>query len=100
MGWDCCQKGKRGMTVSVFFFGSICLSVMLAYLVFGDSTDDEGFRTLRMIAVMFRHGDRSPTEFYPNDPHRNHQWTGGLGALSEVTRFKFCLRYFFKFIQF
>lgn len=89
MTWDCWQKGKRGMTVSVFFFGSICLSVLLAYLVFGDSTDDEGFRTLRMIAIMFRHGDRSPTEFYPNDPHRNHQWTGGLGALSEVTDLRF-----------
>lgn len=84
MTWDCWQRGKRGMTVSVFFFGSICLSVMLAYLVFGDSTDDEGFRTLRMVQIMFRHGDRSPTEFYPNDPHRHHPWTGGLGALSEV----------------
>ncbi|XP_058467681.1 lysosomal acid phosphatase [Malaya genurostris] len=83
MTWDCWQKGKRGMTVSVFFLGSICLAVMLAYLAFGDSTDEEGLRTLRMIAIMFRHGDRSPTEFYPNDPHRNHQWTGGLGALSE-----------------
>ncbi|XP_055630394.1 lysosomal acid phosphatase isoform X2 [Toxorhynchites rutilus septentrionalis] len=83
MTWDCWQKGKRGMTVSVFFLGSICFSVMLAYLVFGDSTDDGGLRTLRMIAILFRHGDRSPTSFYPNDPHRNYPWTGGLGALSE-----------------
>lgn len=72
------------MTVSVCFLGTICLSVMMAYLVFGDSTDEEGVRSLRMIAIIFRHGDRSPTEFYPNDPHRNHPWTGGLGALSEV----------------
>lgn len=83
-GWDCWQKGKRGMTVSVCFLGTICLSVMMAYLVFGDSTDEEGVRSLRMIAIIFRHGDRSPTEFYPNDPHRNHPWTGGLSALSEL----------------
>lgn len=29
-----------------------------------------------------RHGDRSPTEVYPNDPHKDHKWRGGLGALS------------------
>ncbi|XP_053670958.1 lysosomal acid phosphatase [Anopheles nili] len=83
MGADCLQPGKRGLTVSVVVLGGACLSVMLAYLVFGDSTDESGLRTLRMVSIIFRHGDRSPTEFYVNDPHRNHAWTGGLGALSE-----------------
>lgn len=32
---------------------------------------------------IFRHGDRTPTELYPNDPHHNHPWPGGLGSLSE-----------------
>lgn len=84
MGTDCMQPGKRGLTVSVVVLGGACLTVMLAYLAFGDSTDESGLRTLRMVSIIFRHGDRSPTEFYPNDPHRNHHWTGGLGALSEV----------------
>uniref|UniRef100_A0A182PV94 Acid phosphatase n=1 Tax=Anopheles epiroticus TaxID=199890 RepID=A0A182PV94_9DIPT len=83
MGTDCMQPGKRGLTVSVIVLGGACLTVMLAYLAFGDSTDESGLRTLRMVSIIFRHGDRSPTEFYPNDPHRNHHWTGGLGALSE-----------------
>uniref|UniRef100_A0A182JTA2 MADF domain-containing protein n=1 Tax=Anopheles christyi TaxID=43041 RepID=A0A182JTA2_9DIPT len=83
MGTDCMQPGKRGLTVSVIVLGGACLTVMLAYLAFGDSTDESGLRTLRMVSIIYRHGDRSPTEFYLNDPHRNHQWTGGLGALSE-----------------
>ena len=33
---------------------------------------------------VFRHGNRSPTELYPNDPHKNYKWSGGMGALSEV----------------
>uniref|UniRef100_A0A182VPN0 Acid phosphatase n=1 Tax=Anopheles minimus TaxID=112268 RepID=A0A182VPN0_9DIPT len=84
MATDCMQPGKRGLTVSVIVLGGACLTVMLAYLAFGDSTDESGLRTLRMVSIIFRHGDRSPTEFYPNDPHRNHHWTGGLGALSEI----------------
>ncbi|XP_050081633.1 lysosomal acid phosphatase [Anopheles aquasalis] len=83
MGADCLQPGKRGLTLSVIVLGGACLTVMLAYLAFGDSTDESGLRTLRMVSILFRHGDRSPTDFYPNDPHRNHAWTGGLGALSE-----------------
>uniref|UniRef100_A0A1B0CQF8 Uncharacterized protein n=1 Tax=Lutzomyia longipalpis TaxID=7200 RepID=A0A1B0CQF8_LUTLO len=75
---------RRGLTISVILLGTALCTVMLAYFVFGDSNDAEGLRTLRMIAILFRHGDRSPTQLYPNDPHLNHPWPGGLGALSEV----------------
>lgn len=77
------EKGRRGMTVSVLVLGVALMTVMLAYLAFGDD-DDEGLRTLRMIAIVHRHGDRSPTETYPTDPYLAHRWHGGLGALSEV----------------
>uniref|UniRef100_A0A1L8DYX7 Putative lysosomal & prostatic acid phosphatase n=1 Tax=Nyssomyia neivai TaxID=330878 RepID=A0A1L8DYX7_9DIPT len=77
------MDSKRGLTISVILLGTALCAVMLAYFVFGDSNDAEGLRTLRMIAILFRHGDRSPTSLYPNDPHVNHQWSGGLGALSE-----------------
>ncbi|GAB0097757.1 lysosomal acid phosphatase [Sergentomyia squamirostris] len=77
------DASRKGLTISVILLGTALCSVMLAYFVFGDSNDAEGLRTLRMIAILFRHGDRSPTELYPNDPHQNHPWPGGLGALSE-----------------
>lgn len=36
------------------------------------------------LAKVFRHGERAPTGTYPNDPHMNYTWTGGLGALVPV----------------
>lgn len=55
---------------------------MLAYLVFGDDNDEEELKTIRMVAIVFRHGARNPTESYPNDPYINKNWPGGLGALN------------------
>lgn len=80
----CMEKGKRGLTVTVIILGGALLSVLLAFLVFGDTNDHEGLRTLRMVAVLARHGDRTPTDTYPLDPHSNHPWPGGWGALTGV----------------
>lgn len=33
---------------------------------------------------IFRHGDRTPTETYPNDPYINYEWEDGWGALTKV----------------
>lgn len=42
-----------------------------------------------MIQQVFRHGDRNPTETYPNDPYRNYKWQGGWGALTKVSILNF-----------
>ncbi|CAG9761313.1 unnamed protein product [Ceutorhynchus assimilis] len=39
-------------------------------------------RNPKQIHVLFRHGERSPTGTYPNDPHKGHKWEGGLGYLT------------------
>lgn len=38
--------------------------------------------TLTIVHILFRHGFRNPTLTYENDPHKNHSWLGGLGALT------------------
>ncbi|CAD7084879.1 unnamed protein product [Hermetia illucens] len=43
----------------------------------------KGESTLKAVAMLFRHGDRSPTMSYPLDPYRDYPWPGGYGALSE-----------------
>ncbi|XP_030371776.1 lysosomal acid phosphatase-like [Scaptodrosophila lebanonensis] len=79
---DC--KSHRGTKISVILLGSALCFVMMAYFVFGDSNDEQGLRNLRMISILFRHGARNPTEFYPNDPHVAHDWQAGPGALTRV----------------
>ncbi|KAK6641683.1 hypothetical protein RUM44_013398 [Polyplax serrata] len=44
---------------------------------------------LVLVSILVRHGDRTPTSFYPNDPHRNSTlWVNGLGALTKVGKQK------------
>lgn len=31
---------------------------------------------------VFRHGERMPTELYPTDPYKNHQWPSAFGSLT------------------
>lgn len=85
------RRSRRGMTISVTLLGLTVCTVLLAYLVFGDSNDREALASLRLVGIVFRHGDRAPTELYPNDPHTAYEWPGGLGALSEVMNIS-CLR--------
>ncbi|ALC47824.1 CG6656, partial [Drosophila busckii] len=75
-------KSRRGTKISVIILGTALCFVMMAYFVFGDSNDEQGLKKLRMISVLFRHGAKSPSGFYPNDPHAAHDWHEGLGALT------------------
>ncbi|ENN74139.1 testicular acid phosphatase homolog isoform X1 [Dendroctonus ponderosae] len=53
------------------------LILLLAFPSFLESVDIP-----IQIHVLFRHGERSPTSTFPNDPHKNYNWEGGLGQLT------------------
>ncbi|CAD6992310.1 unnamed protein product [Ceratitis capitata] len=78
---DC--QSRRSTKISVIILGAALCSVMMAYFVFGDNNDEQGLRNLRMISIVFRHGEKTPSSFYATDPHSLHDWPGGLGALTQ-----------------
>lgn len=78
---DC--KSRRGTKISVLILGGALCTVLMAYFVFGDTNDERGLRNLRMISILFRHGEKNPSQFYPNDPHISHDWPGGMGSLTQ-----------------
>lgn len=49
---DCIEPGRRNMTISVTVLGVALLTVLMAYLVFGDNNDQEGLATLRLIGIV------------------------------------------------
>ncbi|KAG1653230.1 Testicular acid phosphatase [Nymphon striatum] len=53
--------------------------VIFSFLLISSCSSQE----LKLSQVVHRHGQRSPVQFYPNDPHKNF-WTDGPGQLTNV----------------
>lgn len=62
----------------------LCLSITCAAfptIVFGKD-EPANTSTLQLVNLVYRHGDRTPTAEFPNDPNPGH-WPEGLGELTK-----------------
>lgn len=49
---DCVEPGRRNMTISVTVLAVALMTVMMAYLAFGDNNDQETLTTLRLVGIV------------------------------------------------
>ncbi|XP_030621788.1 lysosomal acid phosphatase [Chanos chanos] len=59
------------------------VSLLTCLLLFVVSDTTFGKRELKLVTVLYRHGDRSPVKAYPKDPYQENAWPQGFGQLSQ-----------------
>lgn len=60
---------------------SICRFSFAIFMIIGGAVSEQ---TLRLVNVLYRHGDRSPAETFPTDPYQEDSWPQGWGQLSKL----------------
>ncbi|XP_066910405.1 prostatic acid phosphatase-like [Clytia hemisphaerica] len=60
--------------------GWLCSVFVILASIFQNINGD----TLKMSNILYRHGARSPTRFYPTNPNQVTAWPDGAGRLSQV----------------
>lgn len=54
----------------------------------GEIYDNDDLKSLQLLYVVYRHGDRTPISLYPNDPNIDYKWPVGLGQLTILGKFQ------------
>ncbi|XP_014252151.1 prostatic acid phosphatase-like [Cimex lectularius] len=73
------QPRRRSTFLVVLCLGFLLCAFFIAYSAFSEI---QHHPTLKSLHVIFRHGHRTPSSSYPNDPYKNKIWTDGFGALT------------------
>lgn len=71
---------KRNSFMTVLILGGIIIAFFFAYQAFGSNSPSEP--SLKQIHVLFRHGEKTISSSYPNDPHKDYKWAEGPGELN------------------
>ncbi|XP_043792754.1 lysosomal acid phosphatase-like isoform X1 [Apis laboriosa] len=77
------QRNNIGTHIMVSILSIGIGSILFAYVAFASTIHNGTQTSIQQVIFVFRHGDRNPTETYPNDPYRNYKWQGGWGALTK-----------------
>uniref|UniRef100_A0A1B6LHJ3 Acid phosphatase n=1 Tax=Graphocephala atropunctata TaxID=36148 RepID=A0A1B6LHJ3_9HEMI len=75
------KRPKINMFTSVVVLGGIIIVFLFAYTAFGDDSEKI---SLNQVNIIFRHGDKTPTSSYYNDPYKETIfWPEGWGQLTK-----------------
>ncbi|XP_023219386.1 prostatic acid phosphatase-like [Centruroides sculpturatus] len=67
----------------------ICLFLChLISAISGEIFKSDDLKSLQLLHVVFRHGDRTPISLYPNDPNLHYKWPVALGELTVLGKYQ------------
>ena len=72
------------MTLKIYTFYALFFHIILLVYCVGERLFTVNKITkLKMVHILYRHGDRTPGSFYPNDPYKDtSEWPVGVGELT------------------
>uniref|UniRef100_A0A1W7RAX7 acid phosphatase n=1 Tax=Hadrurus spadix TaxID=141984 RepID=A0A1W7RAX7_9SCOR len=62
----------------------VCVVLVVMFAVINANSVKKELKTLQLLHIVFRHGDRTPISLYPTDPNIHYRWPVGMGELTAL----------------